>query len=410
MLDRKTVEKLGGWDGYRVVQVEYRPGEGWQGRGKVVIRLAPGRKTMCCARCGARSRQVHETVERRVRDLPLFDWDVVLIVPRRRLWCEHCGGPQLEALDWLAPHRRVTTRLEKAVARLCQAMPLKQVAAFYGLDWHTVKGIDRAALHAQMPAVDWRGVRVIGMDEFALHKGHRYATVVVEPLRRQVLWVGAGRSREAIRPFFQSLDASTRDGLQAVVMDMNSAFDLEVRAHCPNAEIVYDLFHVVAKYGREVIDRVRVDEANRLRGDRRGRRLIKSARWLLLRNRDNVEADRRVRLDELLAANQALMTTYVLKDDLKRLWDFRHRDSARRFWQQWYARALESGIEPLIRFARRLQPYLDGILAHCLYPLHTSVLEGINNRIKVIKRMAYGFRDEAYFFLKIRAAFPGLAR
>lgn len=132
---------------------------------------------------------------------------------------------------------------------------------------------------------------------------------------------------------------------------------------------------------------------------------------MLLRNRDNlIDIDQQVRLEELLAANQSLMTTYVLKDDLKRLWSFRHRGYARRFWQQWYERALESGIEPLIRFAKRLQPYLEGILAHCLYPLHTSVLEGINNRIKVIKRMAYGFRDEAYFFLKIRAAFPGVAR
>lgn len=103
----------------------------------------------------------------------------------------------------------------------------------------------------------------------------------------------------------------------------------------PHAEIVYDLFHVVAKYGREVIDRVRVDEANRWRQDRPARHLVKSSRWLLLRNRDNVtrEADR-VRLDELLAANRALFTVYVLKDDLKTLWAYRHSGYALRFWQQ----------------------------------------------------------------------------
>jgi len=193
-------------------------------------------------------------------------------------------------------------------------------------------------------------------------------------------------------------------------MDMNSAYIEEVQDQCPGAEIVYDLFHVVAKYGREVIDRVRVDEANRLRGDKKARKVVKSSRWLLLRNYENIQKEQdRVRLAELLEANQALATVYVLKDDLKHLWDYSHVGYARRFWEQWYCRARDSGIEPLKKFATKLKEYLQGILAHCRWPLHTSVLEGINNKIKVIKRMAYGFRDDGYFFLKIRAAFPGNA-
>jgi transposase len=366
---------------------------------------------MRCSRCGARSQSVHDTTLRRIRDLPILDWDVVLIVPRRRLWCERCGGPHLEELDWLSPHRRVTRRLEEAIGRLSQVMPLKQVAAFYGVGWHTVKAIDKAMLQQQVSDPDWSTIEYLGMDEFALHKGHRYATVIVEPLRRQVLWVGPGRSREAIRPFFEGLDGPSLQRIKAVVMDMNTAFDLEVQAHCPNAEVVYDLFHVIAKYGREVIDRVRVDEANRVRQDRKARKVIKSSRWLLLRNRENLQGpEQAIHLDELLAANQSLMTVYLLKEDLKRLWRYRHRGYARRLWEGWYQRAIESGIASLIQFANRLKPYLNGILAHCRHPLHTSVLEGINNRIKVIKRMAYGYRDEEYFFLKIRAAFPGHLR
>ena len=408
MFDKQTLAKLGGWTGYRVADLEYRPGEGWMGRGKLLIRLEPSRKGMRCSSCGARSQSVHDTTLRRVRDLPILDWDVVLIVPRRRLWCEHCGGPHLEELEWLSPHRRVTRRLEEAIGRLSQVMPLKQVAAFYGVGWHTVKAIDQALLQQQVNEPDWRSIEYLGMDEFALHKGHRYATVIVEPLRRQVLWVGPGRSREAVRPFFEGLDELARQRIKAVVMDMNTAFDLEVQAHCPNAEVVYDLFHVIAKYGREVIDRVRVDEANRVRQDRKARQVIKSSRWLLLRNRENLrDQEQAIHLDELLAANQSLMTVYVLRDDLKRLWRYRHSGYAKRLWEGWYQRAMESDIAALIQFANRLKPYLKGILAHCRHPLHTSVLEGINNRIKVIKRMAYGYRDEAYFFLKIRAAFPG---
>jgi transposase len=129
--------------------------------------------------------------------------------------------------------------------------------------------------------------------------------------------------------------------------------------------------------------------------------------WLLLRNGDKLTADQSVRLGELLAANEALATVYILKDDLKHLWDYKYEAWARRFWEGWKRRALDSGLAPLRRFAERLEPYLPGIFAHCRHPLHTSLLEGINNTIKVIKRTAYGYRDDDYFFLQIKAAFPG---
>jgi len=125
MCDKRTLTELGGWTGYRVADLEYRPGEGWMGRGKLLIRLEPRGKTMRCSCCGKKGQSVHDTTVRRIRDLPILDWDVVLIVPRRRLWCEHRGGPHLEELDWLSPHRRVTRRLEAAIGRLARMMPLK---------------------------------------------------------------------------------------------------------------------------------------------------------------------------------------------------------------------------------------------------------------------------------------------
>src|SRR5690606_39093720 len=220
-------------------------------------------------------------------------------------------------------------------------------------------------------------------------------------------WGAGVRERKSGR-FFELLGPVRCAQVRAVAMDMNSAYDLEVRAHCPNAEVVYDLFHVVAKYGREVIDRVRVDEADRLRADKPARRVVKTSRWLLLRNRENVPDEQVVRLEELLAANKALLTVYLLKEDLKGLWRYRREAWAWKAWKSWKRRALRSGLEPLRVFVWRLEPYLSGILAHCRWPLGTNLVEGINNKIKVIKRVAYGYRDDAYFFLKIRAAFPGL--
>ena len=253
-------------------------------------------------------------------------------------------------------------------------------------------------------------MRAESIHGFAIQKGHRYATVIVEPARKRVLWVGRGRGREDVRPFFALLGPEHCRRVRAAVMDMNAGYELEVRRHCPNAAIVFDLFHVVAKYGREVIDRVRVDRANELRDDRPGRKVVKGARWLLLKNRDSLRPGEDVQLDELLAANHDLFVVYVLRDALKDLWGYRHAGYAARAWRSWYRKTLRSGIEPLIRFAHRLRPYLPGILAHCRWPLGTNLVEGINNKIKVIKRMAYGFRDDAYFFLKIRAAFPGVGR
>lgn len=342
-----------------------------------------------------------------MRDLPVFEAPVELVLPRLRVLCPNCG-PKLEHLDWLEPYSRVTSRLANSVARMCKVMALVHVAQLYGLAWDTVKQIDGRHLERELGPIDLTDVRVIGMDEFAIQKGHRYATVIVEPSRKRVLWVGRGRGREDVRPFFELLGAEGCKRIQAVAMDMTAGFIGEVRARCPKAQIVFDLFHVVAKYGREVIDRVRVDEANRLRDDRRARYLVKSTRWLLLRNRENVtRAEDQVRLNELLAANKALMTVYVLKDDLKALWRYRHIGYARVFWKGWRRRALASRIPALRTFVKRLAPYVEGILAHCRWPLGTNLIEGINNTIKVIKRMAYGYRDDHYFFLRIRAAFPG---
>ncbi len=400
---------LGGWEGYRVERVErVVGGEESRAQVRIFLRAIPGRP-MRCSGCQGLVDRVHEVVERWVRDLPVFEAESWVRVPRRRVACPRCG-PKLEELEWLERYARVTRRLAESVAKLCAVLPIRHAAQFFGLGWDTVKAIDLAHLETTLGPVDLSDLETIVMDEFAIQKGHRYATVVVEPTSKRVLWVGRGRSREDVRPFFELLGPEGCHQLQAVGMDMNTAYELEVRHFCPQAQIIFDLFHVVAKYGREVIDRVRVDEANRLRHDKPARKLIKGSRWLLLRNRSHLTRPQdRVRLQELLQANRRLLTVYLLKEDLKRLWRYRHSGYAYRFWKNWYHRAIRSRIEPLKRFARRLKLYLHGILAHCRWPLHTSLLEGINNRIKVIKRMAYGFRDDDYFFLKIRAAFPGIS-
>ncbi|AQT67797.1 Transposase [Anaerohalosphaera lusitana] len=402
MTGQHLIKKLGQWEGYRVGTV----GPAKKGR-EFWVELIPENGFGTCDGCGQECSSVHETVQRWIRDLPVFDKTTHLLVHRRRLLCPRCG-PKLERISWLDRYSRHTTRLVESVARLCDVMSIKHVSEYFSLSWSTVKDIHKRHLKKKLGPVDLSNVELLAMDEFAIQKGHRYATVIIDPTCKKVLWVGRGRSRASIRPFFEMLGDRCKD-IKAVAMDMNASFEQEVQLHCPQAEIVYDLFHVVAKYGREVIDRVRVDQANRLRDDKPARRVIKGSRWLLLRNRENIEKpEDLVRLDELLAANESLMTTYVMKDDLKLLWNLSDRKAAESCWGQWLDRAMQSGIEPLMKFAKRLSKYAAGIIAHSRWPLHTSLLEGINNKIKTIKRQAYGYRDDEYFFLRIRAAFPGI--
>jgi transposase len=426
----RLLENLGGWDGFEVARVAVESGEPEDAveAGSRDLLGAPSRRLIIelrakpdvpkrCSRCGEIVVEVHDVTPRRVRELPLFEHETWLVVPRARLQCPRCG-PTVEAVPWLDRYQRMTTRLAEKIARLAQVLPIKHVAQWFGVHWATVKQIDQRALAARLGPVDLSGVRQIAIDEFALHRGRDYATVVVDVPTRRVLWIGRGRDGATLAQFFALLGPAGCTQLEAVVVDLWRPYLKAVRSHCPQAAIVYDLFHAVARYATEVLDRVRIDETNRLQRPQRDhyranaeavRRVIKGTRWLLLSNRGRLRrpADR-VRLRELLAANHALFIAYVLKDDLKQLWRYRYPGAARRAWRAWHARAMASGLKPLMRFARWLNFAADYIVNHARYPLHTGLLEGMNNKIKVLKRMAYGYRDDAYFFLKLRAAFPGI--
>lgn len=223
---------------------------------------------MCCSGCGRFTDKMHDTEERWVRELPILDAQTHLLVQRRRVACPHCG-PKLEFLPWLEPYARVSSRLAAAVAQLCRTLTVKDATAYFDLGWDAVKAIYKAHLERTLNPPDLDGITEVVMDEFALHKGQRYATVVLEPKCRRVLWVGKGRDRESVRPFFELLGPERCAGIRAVGMDMSAAYAAEVRMHCPAARGVYDQFHVIAKYGREVIDPVRTAKSRRSRATSR---------------------------------------------------------------------------------------------------------------------------------------------
>jgi len=362
------------------------------------------RKYQC--RCGREFDTYYDCKERSVRDLSYGPYKrSYLFFVQMRVDCPDCGVVT-ESLAWVLPRVEYSKRLAAAVALACQEIrSIKAVAEQFGLHEKTVKQIDKAALEEELPDPSEASPKVIGVDEFSIRRHHHYATTVVDFEKKVVPYVAKDRTKESLAGFYKALGKEKCKAIEAVAMDMWRPYEEATREHCPNAEIVYDPFHLIAAYGREVIDKVRVRETWKAYG--RLLEVIKGSRYLLLKNRENLDPkrDEPARLSDLLRLNRRLNTVYILKDDLKQLWFYKSEAWARKWFQDWYLRAIRSRIEPLKKFARRLKEHLPGILAHCRYPIHTSFIEGVNNKIKVIKRVAFGFRDLKYFFLKIRGAF-----
>lgn len=350
---------------------------------------------------------MHSSYTRRIRDLSFGEHQVTLELQQRRLRCDGCNAVRVEAHDFVEPSARVTHRLARYIAALCEKLPISDVARHLGLDWKLVKRCDKAVLEREFSGTDNTGLRVLAVDEISLKKGHhQYMTVVLDYDSGRVVWMGEGHGFDTLSAFFEQMTAQERAGIEAVAMDMWDPFAKAVRHHLPKARIVYDLFHVVAAYHREVLDEVR-KAAYRKADDDDERRFIKGGRFLLYKNRKALSDAQKPQLAELLKVNEDISTAYVLRDSLKRIWETRSPWEARAALRDWCRLARESGIPALVKFARRLRRRERGIITHARYPINTSRLEGVNHKIKQIKRRSYGFHDPEYFTLKVKQAFPG---
>lgn len=309
---------------------------------------------------------------------------------------------RVERLDFVAAGARYTRRLAALVSGLCRHMSLSAVAHWTGLAWATVKDMDRSHLQATLPALhprDITGVRVLGVDEVARAKGHDYVTVVYDLDTGDLLWVGDGKSADSLAVFLAELSQETADGIQAVAMDMGPAYQAAVKAQLPNATLVFDRFHVMKLYS-DVIRKVRKTEFRKADAD--GKEVIKGSLYLLLGNRQRLDASGIQRLDDLMRANQTLATVYTLKEQLQALWSAPSEAAMREALDQWCSLARATSITPLHRYARTLENHADGICAYARFKLTTARIEAGNVAIGMIRKRARGLLDQDYFKLKIR--------
>jgi transposase len=277
-------------------------------------------------------------------------------------------------------------------------MTVKDVSELMAVDWQMVKDAEIRHILGLLRKRDLDGITDLGIDEVSEKKGHRYLTLVTDITKRRVIWVGRGNDRAVLRKFFQWFGKKRTRHIKCVVIDMHDPCELELRKRCPRAKRIYDRFHVV-KPLHFFIDRIRCRLYKEL--PPQGRRYIKNSRFLLLRHREDLSPKQSVRLKELLAVNETLNIAYILKEDLRSIFDIRDPRLARAEFRAWKRRVRESNIPELLEYLAMLNRRRFGILNFFKHRKTNGLSEGFNNVAKTIKKNAYGFHDWQYFRLKI---------
>ena len=371
-----------------------------------------------CPYCGG---QVHicGSHSMKLRDMPINPGtrqDIEIAYHRYR--CQSCARTFSEEITFKYPETRISTFLRFNI-------PISTVQKITGVHWDTIKRIQKEIMDEAIADRRRKLLREgykpkhLAVDEFAIHKGHRYATCVMDLDTGDVLWVGKGRTKADFSIFFQEMDMDYLSEVEAVAMDMNASYNALVNEHMPWAEIVYDRYHMQAQFGKDVLGAVRLEEARKhnalakqLKEDGFPKKEIKEekwlysevkrARWILLAGEDSLSDKDVSSLKKILDDHANLALCHAMKEEMTRLFDLRDGDEARKGWIKWFEGAKSSGIPALVRFGELKEKRIDGLIAHASHPISTGKLEGFNNRIKVAKRIAYGYRDEDYFFSLIQ--------
>ena len=363
--------------------------------------FCPALKKTLCGCCGRAHYGWYDRRVRQVRDLSCGDARIYRELEVRRVCCRSCGKVKREQLEFLADNPFYTKRFAHYVGRRCRQATIKDIAQELNLDWDTVKALEKQYMRAQLAKVGTPGAKIIGIDELSIRKGHTYRIVVSDLLRRRPIWFGGeDRSEASMAQFYAWLGEKKCRSLRLAVMDMWKPFRNATAAHASQAAILFDKFHVMRHLG-EALDKVRKAEYARLSG--KDRRYIKGQKYTLLSRHENLTLEGRQSLKALLAANKRLNTAYLLKESFGQLWEYEREGWARRFFDNWCASLKWQRLKPYEKFAEMIDRHWDGIAAYCNPENKVSLgfVEGLNNKIRVMQRRAYGLRDEEYLRLKI---------
>ena len=384
-----------GLEGYRTTATRFEDG-------KIILEVEATRPPRC-AGCGSVHVVGRGRYLRQFKGCPIGHKQVIIRLRVQRVACRVCGLLRRVKVAFSHHRRSYTKRLEQHVLFLLRAATMKDVAAIVGLSWDVVKEIQKRWLTRRFRLPRLKGVRHIAIDEISIGKGHRYLTIVLDLDSRKVLFVGDGKGSDALIPFWKRVSRCKQCKIHSVAIDMSPAYISAVRDKLPKAHMVFDRFHIV-KLCNEMLTKLR-RALYREVTEQMHKEVLKGTRWLLLKNPENINPSRNEgrRLQEALALNAPLATAYYMKDELRQFWAMPDKAQAEAFLISWMQRAEASGIPLLKRFAQTLCAHRTGLLAWYEDPISTGPLEGTNNKIKTMKRQAYGFRDTEFLKLKIMA-------
>jgi transposase len=381
--------------GYQYVRTDFQGGE-------VVFTISQDLATCRCSACGAGAVRPRGRVERRFRALPIGSRPTTIVLLLPRVQCLICGVVRQVDITFADPRRGYTRSFERYALELSGRMTIRDVASHLAVGWDVIKDIPKRDLLRRFAKPRLKDIAVMAIDEIAVAKGHRYLTIVMDLDSGVVKFVGDGKGADALQPFWKRLRSSGAQ-IEAVAMDMSAAYRGAVSTQLPKAKIVFDHFHVIKLFNDKLSDlrRALYREAT----DALHKEVLKGTRWLLLKNPENLdeEKDEKRRLEEALALNRPLATAYYLKEDLRRFWEQPGRRFATTFLDGWIRRAAASGIKILQQMSKTLAAHRSGLLAYYDVMISSGPMEGTNNKIKTMKRQAYGFRELDFFKLKILA-------
>ena len=343
-----------------------------------------------CPECNRRCRIVNEIGTYRIwRDLPIYGCSVLLWYCPKEILCRIHGRVQ-ENIPWADAYGRVTYRFEYAMLVYCQMMTQKAAAAILKIPTSTLSDMLHRTITRIREGHRIRGLKTLGIDEIAYCKGRKYATIVYDIDRACVVWVGKGKGRETIDVFFNEMLSDYQKGkIQWATCDMSQAYIGAIEAHCPNAKLVLDRFHIVKKLN-EAVDEVRKEQWREASVDER--KALKGLRWLLYRH-SSTRSKRQTRiLNQLRKGNRRIHRAWILKDEFEQFWDYKAPWAAERFLKRWTTTALKSRLEPIRNFVKTVREQWHRIIPFIESRLTNAVAEGLNRIIKIVKNRASGFR------------------
>jgi transposase len=316
----------------------------------------------------------------------------------RRVQCPDCGI-KVECVPWANGKSTLTTEYKWFLARWARRMSWQDVAVTFRVNWSQVYDAVKHAVSWGLRHRDLDHIESIGVDEVQWHKGHRYQTIVyqIDENQKRLLWIGPERTAKTLLRFFRFLGQERTSKLQFICSDMWQGYIKVIRKKASHAVHVLDRFHVMQRIGKAIND-VRAAEVKQLKADGY-EPILTGARWLLLKRPENLTDKQAVKLNELLQYNLKSIRSHLMKEDFQRLWEYRSPYWAGQFLDEWCTRAMRSKIEPLKKVARSLREKRDLILNwfRAGGTISAGIVEGFNNKLKLITRKSYGFRtQEAY--------------